>query len=251
MATYEQWWLDLWEERRLAICDLMSSPLPPDTVVAFDDTRLPGACGLKFNKQASRPYFAFVSMGLSQPFSPDQTPTPYEFVVYTQDDGEWPYEVLHDLLCFAFSEPHMISPGLFLPSCFFLDRGEQLHFGLAEPTSGLRVIGELRGLYLWPDQSVGSAVAGRYEFSLLVPILITADEDMLGQRLTPPHTLLLLNQEGVSQVADPMRKSVLRDTEVVAQIPALAAMRHDEAIARLAQSRAKRATDGENGQNLR
>ncbi len=228
-------WLELWEERGRAVCGVLGDMVPPGGVIPFswDNYILPGACALAFGPRGSRTNWLYMTLGLTQPVEKSNQAGGWEFCVRTKDSVTWVYQLLYDLLTFYLSEGGKVARGLCLPLAFFLNSSGDICVGLTDDTTGLNVVGEVRGLYLWDDYERLEFIVSSGKFGLLTAIGVTAEEDRLAQDTTPPHLLLLLAEMGIDQVLDPFRESVVQRPDFNAKWNIIRELSHDEVVRQL------------------
>lgn len=209
------WWKKLWDERSQAVLSLLGDTQPPGMVFPYSwkDYSLPGACCMVFGPKSDRADYLYISMGPSQPEAPGRQGFPWEFALRSRENALWPRHVLYDLLTYWLTEPRKVSLGLHLPFVFFRNREGSLCAGVGDPSPELDMVGSIRGLFLWEDQSRVRFHTASGDFGLLAAVAITEDEDRLAQETTPPHLLLLLKEMGVGQLSDPHRQSVMLSSE--------------------------------------
>ena len=122
-----------------------------------------------------------------------------------------------------------------MPARFFRDRSGSLCAGLADDRLTLDTVGDMRGLYLW-DHAQGPTISvSSGDFTLMNAVTVTAEEEDLAKRTSPPHVLLLLHRLGVGRVCDPVRESALTLPRGQAEWKQVLAMSHEEVVRELAQ----------------
>jgi hypothetical protein len=126
-----------------------------------------------------------------------------------------------------------IDRGCFLPLSFFRNRKGELCGGLSDEVEGNARVGEIRGLYLWPDLNDYRFSPSSGNFGLITAIAVTKDEETKADELTPPHLLLLLKRMGLSQISDPFRKSFLKEAAGVSEWEEVKKLSHDQAVGEL------------------
>jgi hypothetical protein len=231
-------WRRLWDERGRAVGRVLGETVPPGEVTPFSWKQfiLPGACGLTFGPSAKRPHYTYMTLGLTQPVKLGDAALEWEFALKANEHAMWPQQVLFDLLTYWLDQKPRIRRGLFLPLTFFLNAGEQLCAGLTSRTDRLRVVGAVRGLYLWDDLEHLRFEVSSGEFGLMVAVAVTEDEIQLARSTTPPHLLLLLKRMQIGQVSDPLRESVLTLPGAEAEWERVRTMSHDQAVIELGGS---------------
>lgn len=230
-------WRDLWDERGRAIRDTLGESTPAGGVFTFEwaDRHLPGACAIAFAPTQKRSDWMTMSLGLTQPPVSGDEASRWEYCVRSASNEPWVRQLIYDLLTFHLQENGRVARGMYLPMVFFTNRQEVLCAGLSPDRAGLRVVGEICGLYLWDDSDGHKFHVSTGAFHLMTAIGVTHDEDLLAQATTPPHLLLLLAEMGVSQRMDPLRESVLKAPGVMAKWITIQGMRHDDVVSCLGQ----------------
>jgi len=134
MATQNPEWRQLWDERGRAVARVLGETIPPGEVTPFswNEFILPGACGLTFGPSSGRPYYTYMTLGLTQPVRRGDAVPEWEFAVRAKEQAKWPLQILFDLLTYWLDQKPKIGRGLLLPLAFFLDAGDQLCAGLTE-----------------------------------------------------------------------------------------------------------------------
>jgi len=206
------WWLATWAERTAAIKSALGETQSPNVVTSFTWPRrekvlVPGACAMRFAPTGSRKHHLAITLGMSQPIAPGRTASQWEFGVYSTVRERWEPQLLYDLVTHFVLEKEDPEAGYWMPLVFFEDHKGSMACGMTErPTKP--PIGDIRGLYLWPDYNtpVFSVSTGR--FRLMAAVAVTEDEDEAAQRTSPPHLLLLFRRLGVGFLSDPLRRSV-------------------------------------------
>lgn len=228
-------WRELWEERGRAVGRLLGETIPPGEVTPYSwkEFILPGACGLMFGSNSARPHYTYMTLGLTQPSKQGDAVPEWEFALKAKEQAQWPHQILFDLLTYWLDQKPTIQCGLFLPLAFFLNAGDQLCAGLTGNLNGLRVVGAIRGLFLWDDSEHLRFKVSSGDFCLIVAVAVTEDEVQLARGTTPPHLLLLLKRMQIGQISDPFRKSVMTLPGAGAEWERIRAMSHDQAVTEL------------------
>ncbi|MFN6107423.1 MAG: hypothetical protein ACK5EA_23625 [Planctomycetaceae bacterium] len=228
-------WKNRWEERGLAVQRVLGETIPPGSVTPFSwkEYILPGACALAFGPKREGDDFLYMTLGLSQPLQSTDKAFPWEFSVRTRRHEEWPSDLLYQLLTQWLWEKGDMGFGYHLPFMFFTDREGKLWSGISEDVTGLKVVGTIRGLYLWTDERRVTFEASSGDFGLLSVVGVTEDEDLLAKSTTPAHLMLLLRRMGISQTCDPYRRSVLSMSGVTDRWRFIESMSHDDAFGEL------------------
>lgn len=232
-------WLTLWTERNLAVQRILGETTPPGEVLPFqwDGYVCPGACAMTFAPRHSRSHWLSMTLGLTQPIERGEVASSWEFCVRSTSAESWVPQLLYDLVTYYLSEGAQVYKGMYLPLVFFQDGAGKTCAGLAEDRTGLKIVGEMSGLYLWDDFEHLAFHVSTGTFGLMTAIGVTQEEDMLAQEATPSHLLLMLEQMGVGQVLDPNRQSVMRLPGALVKWKAIREMPHDAVIRRLQQKR--------------
>jgi len=235
MPTQDPEWRQLWDERGRAVGRVLGETIPPGEVVPFSWRQfiLPGACGLTFGPSADRPHYTYMTLGLTQPVKRGDAVPEWEFALKAKEQAAWHHHVLFDLLTYWLDQKATIHRGLFLPLAFFLDAGSQFCAGLTDNLDRLRVVGAIRGLYLWDDLEHLRFRVSSGDFGLMVAVAVTEDEIQMARGTTPPHLLLLLKRMQVAQLSDPLRKSVMMLPGARAEWDHIRTMSHDQAVGEL------------------
>lgn len=225
-------WKARWEERGEAVRRVLGDTEPPGSVVSFSwkEYTLPGACALTFKPTATRNDYLSMTLGLTQPLRESDQAYPWEFAVRANEHAEWPADLLYQLLTQWLYENGDMGFGYRLPLVFFTDRGGKMWAGATDDVAGLNLVGSLRAMYLWTDETKLRFRVTSGEFGLLTVVAVTADEDRLAQQTSPAHLLLLLQRLGVKQVCDPHRQSVLMMPNAASEWATIQAMSHDDAF---------------------
>lgn len=225
-------WKARWEQRGDAVRRVLGDTEPPGSVYPFswEQYTLPGACALTFKPTAARNDYLTMTLGLTQPLRESDQAYPWEFAVRANEHAEWPADLLYQLLTQWLCENGDMGFGYRLPLFFFNDRGGKMWAGVTDDVSGLKLIGSLRAMYLWTDETKLRFRLPSSEFGLLTVVAVTEDEDRLAQQTTPAHLLLLLQRLGVKQVCNPHRQSVLAMPNASSQWETIQGMSHDDAF---------------------
>lgn len=228
-------WRQLWDERGRAVGRVLGETVPPGEVLPFswEQFILPGACGLTFGPTAARPHYTYVTLGLTQPVKQGDAVPEWEFALKAKEQAKWPHQILFDLLTYWLDQKPKIRRGLFLPLTFFLNASDQLCAGLTGRLDRLKVVGAIRGLYLWDDLEHLRFKVSSGDFGLMVAVAVTEDEIQMARGTTPPHLLLLLKRMQIAQLSDPLRKSVMTLPGAGAEWERIRAMPHDQAVGEL------------------
>jgi hypothetical protein len=226
------YWVRTWEERGRAVKTLLGDTEPPGMVTPFSwkEHLLPGACAMTFHSPSPPAGYIHMTLGLTQPVSDGEKTFPWEFAVRTHDNPEWANDLLYQLLTQWHWEKGEVWFGSYFPFCFFKDRGGKLWSGISDDVAGLKLVGTIRGLYLWTDERRLSFKASTGDFGLLSVVGVTEDEVGLAISTTPAHLMLLMRRMGISQVCDPYRSSVLSIPGATDEWRRIESMSHDEAF---------------------
>ena len=227
-------WLQLWDERGSAVRRVLGETVPPGEVVPFSWKQfiLPGACALTFGPSSSRRY-TYMTLGVTQPAKRGDAVPAWEFAVKAKEQAKWPLQILYDLLTYWLDQKPKLRRGLFLPLAFFLNADGQLCAGLTGKLDQLNVVGAIRGLYLWDDLEHLRFKVSNGDFGLLVATAVTEDEIQMARGTTPPHLLLLLKRMQITQLSDPLRKSVMSLSGAETEWETIRAMSHDQVVSEL------------------
>jgi hypothetical protein len=211
---------------------LLGETYPPDMVISFSwrDHLLPGACSLTFAPEGEN--FRYISLGQTQPLNGEEAFS-WEFSLRTPDDAAWPSDLLYQLVTQWLVDPKSIAVGVHFPLVFFKDPKAQLWAGIIDDTTSFNVVGEIRGLYLWPDDRGLRFFTSDGAFRLLSVIAVPADEDRLVRETSPAHLVLLLHCMGVGQVCDPRRRSALTLPRAGQQWDRIKQLSHEEVLGEL------------------
>ena len=216
-TKYGKRWSQLWTERGNAVRTVLGDTTPPQQVVPFHwrTPVLPGACALTFGPTSSRPYWLYMTLGLTQPRENSDCAVDWEFCVKTPSQAHWAVQLLFDLTTYLLSVDCHVGRGLYLPLAFFRDPHGAICAGLTSAAQSPELVAEglIRGLYLWPDSDAFTFEVSSGAFGLMSAIGVTDDEDQLAQQATPPHLLLLLKEERIGQLMCAFRNSVLTDPD--------------------------------------
>lgn len=236
-VSEDQWWQALWEERFECLRTHLDPMMTPDQVVPFEwesaEEATPGGCAIAFAPRQHPEIATVVSMGLTQPLSPDEVAHDWEFAIHTRNVETWCYRLIRDLMI-GWRLFSGLSLGHFLPVSFFRNAAKEVDCVTAEMPSQHHRIGSISGLYLWPslvDRQLFETRAGN--FHLMAVTLVSKDEEQLADQTSPPHLLLLLKELGHLQPCDPWRDSILNHTRFAEVWQAIRQLSHDEAFDRL------------------
>lgn len=224
-------WRSRWEERGEIVRNKLGETIPKNSVTPFfwEQFVLPGACAMTFRRHEQN-CFLSMTLGLTQPVSPDDQTYPWEFSVQSSDSGEWQADLLYQLMTQWLRENRDMGFGYQLPLVFFTDPKGNLWAGLTNETEQLNLVGEIRALVLWVSDDDLQFKTSTNEFGLLSVVAMTADEKRLSDTSSPAHVLLLMRRLGVGQLCDPNRKSVLNHPKWKETWNSIEAMSHDEAF---------------------
>ena len=161
---------------------------------------------MRFAPAGTREHYLDITLGMSQPIASGRTASQWEFAVYSLMRKRWQPQLLYDLVTHFIVEDEEPAEGDWLPLVFFEDHKGSMACGLTEkPTKS--PIGEIRGLYLWPDYHTPAFPLSTGRFRLMVAVAVTKDEDEAAREASPPHLLALLRRLGLGLFSDPFRKS--------------------------------------------
>ncbi len=233
-------WSALWDERERAVLSVMGDLDPPDRVVPFSwaGKVLPGACALCFPPSEARDHYTYMTLGPTQPADIGMSPLCWEFAINVGAPAAWPYQVLFDLISHWLYDRAEIGPGYLLPLLFFESVDSCLCAGLGRAIDKLKVVGAIRGIYLWDLDHRRFRVSSG-EFGLLIGVPVTNDEIELADRSTPAHLMLLLKRLNVLAAADPMRGSVLERPDAEAHWRQIRELPEPRVLAELTPERAR------------
>jgi hypothetical protein len=207
------WWRNTWNERQTAIKNYFGETEPPGIVTTFNWTdpllTIPGACVFSFPRKNHSAYqYIHVTLGQTQPESPNEKAQKYEFALYSPTNVQWEKQLLYDLITDFSEKNEQVEAGTWYPLSFFQDPNQEIACGLVTHPRNPR-LGNITGLYLWPDNTIPFFKTSIGDFELMNVIGITSDEDDLAIQSSPPHLLLLIKLLGLEMMVDPLRKSVL------------------------------------------
>jgi hypothetical protein len=195
---------------------------------SWKDYLLPGACALAFKPAPDN--FLYMTLGLTQPLRRNDPTYPWEFSVRTRERADWCVDLLYQLLTQWLWTKGKMWFGYHLPLKFFIGHDGKMWASIAERVQHKQVVGSIRGLYLWTDDSGFRFGLTGGEFALLAVVAVTEDEDRLARETTPAHVMLLLHRMGVDQVCDPHRHSVLSLPSASEEWATIKGMSHDDAF---------------------
>lgn len=223
-------WAVRWKERREAVRTVLGETVEPGIVQSFSwkDYVLPGACALTYKQ--SDYSFLYMTLGLTQPFQSTERSYPWEFAVRANEHSEWPVDLLYQLVSQWLWQDGKMWFGGHLPLTFFIGHDGKMWPSISEGVQHRRVVGAIRGLYLWTDSALIRFKASSGEFGLLTAVGVTGDEDELANETTPAHLMLLLRRMGVTQLCDPHRTSVLNLPNASDEWDRIKRMGHDDAL---------------------
>ena len=230
LPSHDDWTLR-WNERGEAVRAVLGQTVEPGMVHSFSwkDYILPGACALTY--QQGDGSFLYMTLGLTQPLHASDAAYSWEFAVRTKEHAEWPVDLLYQLVSQWLWEEGDMGFGSHLPLKFFIGHDGKMWASVAgDLVQHRRVVGTIRGLYLWTDFAHLRFRVSSGEFGLLTATGVTEDEDDLANETTPGHLMLLLRRMGVTQLCDPHRRSVLLLPGASDEWKRIERMAHDDAF---------------------
>ena len=228
----DSFWIKTWNERGLAVTGLLGETLPPGMVTSYSwkEYVLPGACSMTFECRSTTDEHLHMTLGLTQPVDEEDETYPWEFAVRTRGNQEWAPDLLYQLLTQWHWDKGEVWFGNHFPLLFFTDRENKLWAGMTDELPELKVVGSIRGLYLWTDESQINFQVSTGDFGLLTVIGVTEDEIRLADETTPAHLMLLLRRMGIPQICDPYRRSVMSIPGASEEWDRIKDMLHDDAF---------------------
>lgn len=224
-------WGVRWEERGNAIWKTLGKTRTPGTVDSFDwtDFTLPGACALTFENTDTSECL-YITLGMTHPLEAGKDASKYEFSIRTRRHTDWPIDLLYQLVTQWLCEDGVMGFGYQISLLFFVDSSNKLMPSISDEIDYLNVQGDIRRLYLWPDEDRIVFKPQEGHFTLLSVVATTEDEGMLADETTPAHLMLLLKRMEVFRYCDPFRRSVLESSKSQIEWNKIRLLTHDQAL---------------------
>ncbi len=232
-------WRTRWEERGSAVRKVLGDTYPPGEVVPFSwkEYMLPGACVLTFAPRLGGDSFLYMTLGLTQPLRPTDRAYPWELSIRTREHADWPIDLLYQLVTQWLWEKGDMWFGYHLPLRFFVGGDGKVWASVSERVRVSKVVGSVRGLYLWTDAAQLAFQTKGGDFGLLVVVGVTEDEEHIVEEASPAHLMLLFHRMRVGQVCDPYRRCVLSLPGARSEWESIRRMSHDDALGELQHPR--------------
>jgi hypothetical protein len=222
------WWERTWRERESLLVKTFGEMIPPNTVRAFywDDiaVRIPGGCAMTFSMNYNaRVAFLTLGHGLTQPISSremhsvdNRSGYGWEFGVVTDDNNEWRFDILYQLMTYVRQSGHRIESGHRVPFSFFRTSNGQLSAALGKPSAldDARRLSDIASMVFWPLATLSrDLVTSTGRFGILIGTTISAVELDLAKQTSSAHLILLLYRSGIGQLSNPSRGPVINSAE--------------------------------------
>lgn len=163
-------WTRHWNERGASVRAILGDTVEPGSVHSFSwkDYILPGACAMTFKSSlGGDDGWLSMTLGLTQPLQPTDRGFPWEFCVRTKENATWAVDLLYQLASQWLWENGDMGFGYHLPLRFFVGHDGQLWASVSERVQHRKVVGSIRGLFLWTDSSRIRFKTSSGEFGLL------------------------------------------------------------------------------------
>jgi hypothetical protein len=136
-----------------------------------------------------------------------------EFAIAVRVPDPWCLDLLQQLMTYTRIATERVAPGHRLPTAFFAEN-DGTHFPWIKSVRHDDPVpmSEIRAIILWPYKAAPKSLqTATGTFGILAATLITGDEWEAAKQTSSAHVLLLLERAGISQLAEPNRRSVTSD----------------------------------------